>query len=50
MVPDKDGVSSAVVVAEMATYLHNRNLSLKQQLHNIYHTYVHCSFVNIHIS
>ncbi|XP_022594174.1 glucose 1,6-bisphosphate synthase [Seriola dumerili] len=39
MVPDKDGVSSAAVVAEMATYLHNKNLSLNQQLHNIYQTY-----------
>ncbi|XP_049433554.1 glucose 1,6-bisphosphate synthase [Epinephelus fuscoguttatus] len=41
MVPEKDGVSSAVVVAEMAAYLHNKNLSLKQQLHNIYQTYGH---------
>lgn len=39
LVPDKDGVSSAAVVAEMATYLHNKNLSLNQQLHNIYQTY-----------
>ncbi len=39
LVPEKDGVSSAVVVAEMATYLHNKNLSLNQQLHNIYQTY-----------
>uniref|UniRef100_A0A3Q3MYU5 Phosphoglucomutase 2 like 1 n=1 Tax=Mastacembelus armatus TaxID=205130 RepID=A0A3Q3MYU5_9TELE len=39
MVPEKDGVSSAVVVAEMASYLHNKNLSLNQQLHNIYQTY-----------
>uniref|UniRef100_A0A669D9C9 Phosphoglucomutase 2-like 1 n=1 Tax=Oreochromis niloticus TaxID=8128 RepID=A0A669D9C9_ORENI len=36
---DKDGVSSAAVVAEMAAYLHNKNLSLIQQLHNIYQTY-----------
>ena len=42
MVPEKDGVSSAVVVAEMATYLHNKNLSLNQQLHNIYQTYAAC--------
>ncbi|KAM3875078.1 glucose 1,6-bisphosphate synthase [Diretmus argenteus] len=39
MVPDKDGVSSAAVVAEMAAYLHNKNLTLNQQLHNIYHIY-----------
>uniref|UniRef100_A0A3B5AIY6 Phosphoglucomutase 2 like 1 n=1 Tax=Stegastes partitus TaxID=144197 RepID=A0A3B5AIY6_9TELE len=39
MVPEKDGVSSAVVVAEMAAYLHNKNLTLSQQLHNIYQTY-----------
>uniref|UniRef100_A0A671TI71 Phosphoglucomutase 2-like 1 n=1 Tax=Sparus aurata TaxID=8175 RepID=A0A671TI71_SPAAU len=39
LVPEKDGVSSAAVVAEMAAYLHNQNLSLNQQLHNIYQTY-----------
>ncbi|XP_062241799.1 glucose 1,6-bisphosphate synthase [Platichthys flesus] len=39
MVPEKDGVSSAAVVAEMASYLHNKGLSLNQQLHNIYLTY-----------
>ncbi|XP_030008249.1 glucose 1,6-bisphosphate synthase [Sphaeramia orbicularis] len=39
MVPEKDGVSSAAVVAEMAAYLHSKNLSLNQQLHNIYQTY-----------
>ncbi|KAL2095911.1 hypothetical protein ACEWY4_008059 [Coilia grayii] len=39
MVPDKDGVSAAVVVAEMATYLHTKNLTLDQQLQNIYETY-----------
>lgn len=39
LVPEKDGVSAAVVVAEMAAYLHNKNLSLNQQLHNIYQTY-----------
>ncbi|KAM9853324.1 glucose 1,6-bisphosphate synthase [Aulostomus maculatus] len=36
---EKDGVSTAAVVAEMAAYLHNHNLSLKQQLHNVYQTY-----------
>ncbi|XP_076590755.1 glucose 1,6-bisphosphate synthase [Chaetodon auriga] len=39
LVPEKDGVSAAVVVAEMAAYLHNKDLSLNQQLHNIYQTY-----------
>lgn len=39
MVPDKDGVSAAVVVAEMATYLNNKNLTLHQQLNNIYEIY-----------
>lgn len=39
LVPEKDGVSAAAVVAEMASYLHTKNLSLNQQLHNIYHTY-----------
>uniref|UniRef100_A0A1A7XGY4 Phosphoglucomutase 2-like 1 n=1 Tax=Iconisemion striatum TaxID=60296 RepID=A0A1A7XGY4_9TELE len=39
MVPEKDGVSAAVVVAEMAAYLQNQNLSLNQQLQNIYTTY-----------
>lgn len=33
---DKDGVSSAAVVAEMASYLYDRKLTLTQQLHNIY--------------
>ncbi|KAM3615782.1 uncharacterized protein V6R79_007700 [Siganus canaliculatus] len=37
--PEKDGVSSAAVVAEMAAYLHNQNLSLNQQLLNIYQKY-----------
>ncbi|XP_034540805.1 glucose 1,6-bisphosphate synthase-like [Notolabrus celidotus] len=41
LVPEKDGVSAAVVVAEMATYLHTKNLSLRQQLANIYQTYGH---------
>lgn len=36
MVPDKDGVSAAVVVAEMASYLYNKNLTLNQQLENIF--------------
>ncbi|XP_062416904.1 glucose 1,6-bisphosphate synthase isoform X3 [Pungitius pungitius] len=41
LLPEKDGVSSAAVVAEMAVYLKNKNLSLKQQLLNIYQTYGH---------
>lgn len=39
VVPEKDGVSAAAVVAEMATFLHRQNLSLSQQLQNIYDTY-----------
>ncbi|XP_016110558.1 glucose 1,6-bisphosphate synthase-like [Sinocyclocheilus grahami] len=39
MVLDKDGVSKATVVAEMAAYLHTKNLSLNQQLINIYEIY-----------
>uniref|UniRef100_UPI0037E8EDB7 glucose 1,6-bisphosphate synthase n=1 Tax=Semicossyphus pulcher TaxID=241346 RepID=UPI0037E8EDB7 len=41
LVPEKDGVSAAAVVAEMAAYLHTKNLSLTQQLVNIYQTYGH---------
>ncbi|CAJ1066375.1 glucose 1%2C6-bisphosphate synthase isoform X1 [Xyrichtys novacula] len=41
LVPEKDGVSAAVVVAEMAAYLLSKNLSLGQQLLNIYQTYGH---------
>uniref|UniRef100_A0A671L9D0 Glucose 1,6-bisphosphate synthase-like n=1 Tax=Sinocyclocheilus anshuiensis TaxID=1608454 RepID=A0A671L9D0_9TELE len=39
MVLDKDGVSTATVVAEMAAYLHTKNLSLNKQLINIYEIY-----------
>ncbi|TRY85133.1 hypothetical protein DNTS_006334 [Danionella cerebrum] len=39
MVLDKDGVSTAAVVAEMAAYLQTKNLSLSQQLCNIYQIY-----------
>ncbi|XP_019716271.1 glucose 1,6-bisphosphate synthase [Hippocampus comes] len=38
-IPEKDGVSTAVVVAEMAADLRDRKLSLQQQLHNIYQMY-----------
>lgn len=33
---DKDGVSAAVITAEMASYLATRNLSLSQQLKAVY--------------
>ncbi|XP_066555197.1 glucose 1,6-bisphosphate synthase isoform X2 [Amia ocellicauda] len=36
---DKDGVSAAVVVAEMAAYLETKNLTMSQQLANIYEIY-----------
>lgn len=39
MVLDKDGVSAAAVVAEMAAYLHTKNITLNQQLQNIYEIY-----------
>lgn len=35
---DKDGVSAAVVIAEMATYLEGKNLTLAQKLIEIYET------------
>ncbi|XP_043854424.1 glucose 1,6-bisphosphate synthase isoform X1 [Dromiciops gliroides] len=36
---DKDGVSAAAVVAEMATYLETRNVTLAQQLTKVYERY-----------
>ncbi|KAL0973000.1 hypothetical protein UPYG_G00197550 [Umbra pygmaea] len=39
MVPDKDGVSAAVVVAEMATYLYHNSQTLHQKLQNIFEIY-----------
>ncbi|KAM4787856.1 glucose 1,6-bisphosphate synthase isoform 2-T2 [Cyanocitta cristata] len=36
---DKDGVSAAVVIAEMATYLQGQSLTLAQKLVDIYETY-----------
>ncbi|XP_036392909.1 glucose 1,6-bisphosphate synthase [Megalops cyprinoides] len=39
MVPEKDGVSAAVVMAEMAAYLYNKNLTLNEQLANIFEIY-----------
>ncbi|XP_075871005.1 glucose 1,6-bisphosphate synthase isoform X1 [Nelusetta ayraudi] len=41
VVPEKDGVSSAAVVAELAAHLHSKKLNLQEQLHNIYLTYGH---------
>ena len=35
-VPDKDGVSGAAHLAELAVYLEREGLTLSQQLHNIY--------------
>lgn len=37
---DKDGVSAAVVIAEMATYLQGQGLTLAQKLLDIYETWV----------
>ena len=37
---DKDGISAAVVAAEMAAYLEDRGISLREQLTNIYTKYV----------
>lgn len=37
---DKDGVSAAVVIAEMATYLQGQSLTLAQKLVDIYETWV----------
>ncbi|XP_053564734.1 glucose 1,6-bisphosphate synthase isoform X2 [Bombina bombina] len=36
---DKDGVSAAVVAAEMATYLDSKNINMAEQLVKIYETY-----------
>ena len=40
---DKDGVSAAVVTAEMAAHLAEQGVTLHQQLHKIYSTYVVCT-------
>lgn len=37
---DKDGVSAAVVIAEMAAYLDTKSQTLAHQLMEIYKTYV----------
>uniref|UniRef100_A0A4W3J4R7 Phosphoglucomutase 2-like 1 n=1 Tax=Callorhinchus milii TaxID=7868 RepID=A0A4W3J4R7_CALMI len=36
---DKDGVSAAVIAAEMAVYLESKELTVAKQLQNIYETY-----------
>lgn len=36
---DKDGISAAVSMATMAAYLHHHNLTLVQQLEEIYNEY-----------
>uniref|UniRef100_H2Y5I8 Phosphoglucomutase-2 n=1 Tax=Ciona savignyi TaxID=51511 RepID=H2Y5I8_CIOSA len=36
---DKDGISAMSVVAECACHLNTKNITLTQQLHNIYNTY-----------
>lgn len=33
---DKDGISAAVVVAEMAAYLHSEGIRILEQLENIH--------------
>ena len=33
---DKDGISAALVAAEMAAYLDDRGITLREQLANIY--------------
>ena len=36
---DKDGISAAVVMAEMAAYLSRQGLTLTEQLNNLYKRY-----------
>ena len=38
---DKDGVSAAMVLSEMATYLYNNKTTLHNKLDEIYKKYVH---------
>ncbi|XP_070552652.1 phosphopentomutase-like isoform X2 [Ptychodera flava] len=43
-VVDKDGISAAVILAEMASYLASKNITLTQQLDDIFKRYgYHCS-------
>lgn len=37
---DKDGISAAMVVAEMAVHLQEQGISVKQQLDKVYEKYV----------
>ena len=37
---DKDGISAASVMAEMAAYLQRKGLTLTEQLHKLYHRLV----------
>ena len=37
---DKDGISAAVVMAEMACYLNRQGLTLTEQLNNLYKRFV----------
>lgn len=37
---DKDGISAAVVMAEMASYLNRQGLTLTEQLNNLYKRFV----------
>ena len=41
---DKDGISAAVVMAEMAAYLGGHGITLTQQLENLYERY-RCAFL-----
>ena len=36
---DKDGISAAAVLAEMATYLSSQGVTLTEQLNNLYKRY-----------
>ena len=36
---DKDGISAAVVMAEMASCLNRQGLTLTEQLHKLYHRF-----------
>lgn len=49
-VVDKDGVSAAVVMAELCLYLHHQGKTLVDQLQAVYDTYgFHCSKVSYYI-
>lgn len=48
---DKDGISAAVVMAEMASYLNRHGLTLTEQLRNMYKRFgeVHNFYIYIYI-